>query len=46
MEDKWNLNFYQETINKCEDIIAEEAVKWKTADDINYYFYPHMQKLF
>lgn len=38
MEDKWNLNFYQETINKCEDIIAEEAAKWKTADDINYYF--------
>lgn len=38
MEDKWNLNFYQETINKCEDIIADEAKKWRTADDINYYF--------
>lgn len=38
MEDKWNLNFYQETINKCEDIIAEEAINWKTGDDINYYF--------
>ena len=38
MEDRWSLKFYEDTINKCEDIIAEEAGKWKTADDINYYF--------
>lgn len=38
MEDKWNLNFYQEFINACEDIIAEEAVKHKAVDDINYYY--------
>lgn len=38
MEDKWNLKYYEDIINKCEDIIAEEASKWKTADDINYYF--------
>lgn len=37
MEDRWNLNFYQEIVNACEDIIVEETVKWKTADDINYY---------
>ena len=38
MEDKWDLEFYEDTINKCEDIIAEEATKWKTVDDLNYYF--------
>ena len=38
MEDKWDLKFYQETVNNCEDIIAEEAINWKTADDINYYY--------
>lgn len=38
MVDKWNSRFYEETLNKCEDIIAEETIKWKTADDINYYF--------
>lgn len=38
MEDKWDLKFYQETVNNCEDIIAEEVINWKTADDINYYY--------
>lgn len=38
LEYKWNLNFYQETVNRCEVIIAKESEKWKTANDINYYF--------
>lgn len=38
MEDKWNLIFYENIVSECEDIIAEEAVKWEVEDDINYYY--------
>lgn len=38
MQDKWDLKYYTGIVDACEDVIAEEATRWKTADDINYYF--------
>lgn len=39
MNDKWKLAYYCEIVKKCEDIIANEAIKWKTANDYNYYLF-------
>lgn len=38
LNNKWNSEFYYEILSKCEDIIAEETIKWKLADDKNYYY--------
>lgn len=38
MDDKRNFEYYLDIVYKCEKIISEEAVKWKTGNNLNYYF--------